>query len=69
MSRSPTGEILTLCCFAQIFTEEMQRIRDEVGIDRFENGKFELAAVPFQQIIERDELEEFLTLAAYSYLD
>ena len=59
------GRIVNIALFREIFAEEMQRIRDEVGDDRFENGKFELAARLFQQIIEQEQLEEFLTLAAY----
>lgn len=63
------GRTVNVALFRQLFAEEMERIRDEVGVARFESGKFELAAQLFQQIIEQEQLEEFLTLAAYPYLD
>jgi malate synthase len=52
-----------------MFVEEMSRIEDEVGQDRFHGGKFDLAAKLFQEIVEEPQLEEFLTLRAYPYLD
>jgi len=63
------GRLIDRGLFHQIFAEEMDRIRDEVGDERFENGKFDLAAKLFQEIIEQDELDEFLTLRSYPYLD
>jgi malate synthase len=63
------GRTITFDLFRQLFAEEMIRIRQEVGEQRFHTGRFDLAARLFQAIIERDELEEFLTLRAYSYLD
>jgi malate synthase len=55
--------------FRKMFAEEMSRIEDEVGQRRFRGGKFDLAARLFQEIIEDPQLEEFLTLRAYPYLD
>jgi malate synthase len=55
--------------FRKTFVEEMNRVADEVSPARFRGGKFELAARLFQKIIEQAELEEFLTLRAYPYLD
>jgi malate synthase len=52
-----------------VFDEELERIADEVGPQRYQSGKFQLAAKLFQEIIEQDELEEFLTLRAYQHLD
>ena len=44
-------------------------IQDEVGHDRFGSGKFDLAARCSKTLSRNDDLEEFLTLRAYSYLD
>jgi malate synthase len=55
--------------FRKIFAEEMNRVAGEVGPARFRGGKFELAVRLFQEIVEQVELDEFLTLRAYSYLD
>jgi malate synthase len=63
------GRTIDRPLFREIFAEEMSRIEEEVGQQRFRGGKFELAARLFQDIIERNELEEFLTLRAYPYLD
>ena len=63
------GRTVTLPLFRRIFAEEMDRIAEEVGPQRFNSGKFPLAARLFQEIIEQDELDEFLTLRAYPYLD
>ncbi len=63
------GRKLTLDLFHQFFEEEMDRIRQEVGEERFENGKFDEAAAMFKEISESDTLEEFLTLRAYEKVD
>ena len=63
------GRPITPSLFRQMFAEEMQRIQLEVGTERFDCGRYDIAAKLFQDIIEDDELEEFLTLRAYSYLD
>jgi malate synthase len=63
------GRTITLPLFRTIFGEELRRIEQEVGVSRYRSGKFELAARLFQEIIEQDELQEFLTLRAYPYLD
>ena len=64
-----TGEKVTLPLFRRLFAEETQRIQVEVGMDRFQGGRFALAAKLFQEIIENRDLAEFLTLTAYPYLD
>jgi malate synthase len=63
------GRTITVPLFRTIFGEELRRIEREVGLARYRSGKFELAAQLFQAIIEQDELQEFLTLRAYPYLD
>jgi len=62
------GRTITRELFRETFAEEMDRIRREVGQQRYAAGHFELAAQLFQDIIEQDELDEFLTLRAYPYL-
>ncbi len=63
------GRRLTRELFRETFREEMERIRGEVGHERFAGGNFDRAARLFQEIIENDGLEEFLTLRAYEHLD
>ncbi len=49
--------------------EEMAEIQSKLGSDAFEAGRFPLAASLFDDIITREELDEFLTLRAYEHLD
>jgi malate synthase len=63
------GRTIDKPLFRKMFTEEMSRVEDEVGQQRFSGGQFELAARLFQEIVEQPQLEEFLTLRAYPYLD
>ncbi|HRI88818.1 MAG TPA: malate synthase A, partial [Candidatus Hydrogenedentes bacterium] len=63
------GRKVTLELFREITAQELEKIRKEVGEERFANGKYDLAARLFDNIIANDELEEFLTLRAYDYLD
>jgi malate synthase len=63
------GRIIDRTLFRELFAQEIGRIEQEVGPQRFRRGRFELAANLFQQIIEQQELEEFLTLRAYPHLD
>ncbi len=63
------GRKITKPLFQKMFAEEMSRVEDEVGQRRFRSGEFELAARLFQEIVEQPQLEEFLTLRAYPYLD
>jgi malate synthase len=62
------GRTIDLTLFRKTHAEEMKRIEQEVGSERFQGGRFELASQLFQQIIEQDELDEFLTLRAYPFL-
>ncbi|NOY41065.1 MAG: malate synthase A [Planctomycetes bacterium] len=63
------GRVIDTALFDQVFNEEIDHIANEVGPQRFDQGKFELATKLFREIIEQDHLEEFLTLKAYSYLN
>lgn len=63
------GRLVMLPLVRRIFAEEMEHIADEVGDRRFTSGKFNLAGRLFQEIVEQDELDEFLTLRAYPNLD
>jgi len=48
---------------------EMDKIKGEVGEERYANGKYALASEQFDAIISNPVLEEFLTLRAYELLD
>ena len=47
---------------------EVIKIKEEIGGERFNNGKFELATDLFSTMIKKDEFDEFLTLPAYEFI-
>jgi malate synthase len=63
------GRKVTLELFREILGEELKKIREIVGEERFAGGNYEKAARLFDEIISNEELEEFLTLRAYEHLD
>jgi malate synthase len=63
------GRKVDLNMFRRVLEQEMANIRSEVGERQFETVRYDLAARLFDEIITNDELEEFLTLRAYDYLD
>lgn len=62
------GRVVDRKLFDRLLVEELDRIVDEIGEDAFEHGKFELAIKLFRDIIEEEQLKEFLTLSAYPHL-
>ncbi|MBW8361101.1 MAG: malate synthase A [Kaistella sp.] len=48
--------------------EELDNIKTYVGESRFNNGKFQLAAEIFDDLVLNDQFEEFLTLKAYPFI-
>jgi malate synthase len=63
------GRKVTLELCRKIMGEELQKIRETVGEERYTSGNYEKAARLFDEIISNEELEEFLTLRAYEHLD
>lgn len=62
------GRAVTADLFGAFLEQELDAIRDEVGAERFDSGKFELAARLFDDMIRRQDFVDFLTLPAYDYL-
>jgi malate synthase len=62
------GEPLTVKHFNQVLDEEMAKLRDEKGADRFYGGHFEEARGLFARFSTSPELADFLTLGAYDYI-
>ncbi|MCL6575392.1 malate synthase A [Kyrpidia sp.] len=63
------GRKVDAALFRQILTEELQKIKENLGEERFARGKFDQAAALFTDMSLRDDFEEFLTLPGYAYLD
>jgi malate synthase len=63
------GRTMDAALFGQLFEEEMDALREEVGAKRFDGGHYRLAGQLFDEMIRKAEFTEFLTLPAYAYLD
>ena len=59
------GKIVDKQLFKQYLEEELLNVKNEVGIEKFENGRFDLAKSIFEEITLSENVEEFLTLRAY----
>ena len=67
--RLSDGRELTPALFSNTLGEERERIRGEIGDERYTHGKFGLAEQLFAEMVQKSELDEFLTLPAYQYLN
>ncbi|HVW83695.1 MAG TPA: malate synthase A [Bryobacteraceae bacterium] len=63
------GRPVTPDLVKQTIGEELAKMRDRVGAERFEKGKFKVAAELFERMMLSGEFNDFLTLPAYQYLD
>lgn len=62
------GQVLTQERFRSILRDEMNKLQDELGVARYAQGRFELAAQLFERFSVTSELADFLTITAYEYL-
>lgn len=69
-SRATTdeGKIITAIYVQQLIPEEIEKIKEYVGVEAFENGKFNEAIALFKDLVFEKEYVEFLTLPAYDML-
>ncbi len=63
------GKPLTVERFRTVLAEEVDRIRLEVGENRFTQGRFEEARALFERMSTQPEFLEFITLPAYELLE
>lgn len=63
------GRKVTTELFNQLLAEELQKIKETIGEERYKNGKFELATELFVKMTTSDDFADFLTLPGYEYLD
>ncbi len=62
------GRKVTAPLFNTVLTEELDKIRRDVGNEAFDQGKFPLARDIFADLVTRDDFVDFLTLPAYDRL-
>ena len=61
-------QIFSVELFTTILNEEVDKIKNEVGLENFENGKFDDAVSLFKEMIISSDFDEFLTIPAYKYI-
>jgi malate synthase len=64
----PDGRRITAELCRAVQREELERIRSEVGQERYLKGKFELAGKLFEEFATGETFQDFLTVKAYEYL-
>jgi malate synthase len=68
-AKMSSGAGVTSALIERCLEEELVRIESEVGAERYRRGRFDVAATLFTKMVNAEELDEFLTLPAYEYLD
>ncbi|MGO2508318.1 MAG: malate synthase A [Vibrio hibernica] len=62
------GQVVTEAYFRSLLAEELITIKQEVGEQRYAQGRFEETAKMFDTLSTQDDFAEFLTLPSYSLL-
>ncbi len=68
-ARLNDGRTVTKELVQAIIPEELKKIRELLGPERFDNARFDTAARIYEEMMTSDEFADFLTLVAYDYLD
>src|SRR5205823_7178593 len=64
-ARLDDGEKVTRSFFDRCLAEEMERVRQEIGAERFAKGRFKEAIDIFRKMSTSEKFETFLTIPAY----
>jgi malate synthase len=64
-ARLEDGSVVSPDRFLSVVAEEMERVRAEIGDERFARGKFQEARKLFERLSLAPKFEDFLTLPAY----
>ncbi|WP_281613993.1 malate synthase A [Flammeovirga sp. SubArs3] len=68
-AKTDEGVTITQELYHSLIPEVMDTIKEYVGTEQFETGKYNEALDIFNQLVTQDEFIEFLTLPAYQKLD
>jgi malate synthase len=63
------GRPVTASMVLDATQQQLEKLRGELGAERFAHGKFSTAAQLFDQMMTNADFPEFLTLVAYDYID
>jgi malate synthase len=64
-----TGKKVTVKFFSTCLAEEMKRVKQEIGVAAFAQGRFREAISIFKALSTSKDFEPFLTLPAYRKID
>jgi len=67
-ARLADGRTVTAELVRTTLQEELEKLRAELGEERWSGGRFELAARLFEELVTGSELADFLTLCAYEHV-
>jgi malate synthase len=67
-SRLDDGRTVTYDMVSKMIPEELDKIREYMGQERYERGRFAKASELFDQLVRSRDFAEFLTLPAYELL-
>ena len=62
------GETFNIETYEKFKHQEIEKIKNYVGENRFNTGKFQKAIQLFDQLVLTEDYQEFLTLEAYKYI-
>jgi malate synthase len=62
------GEVISKAFYEKLISEELVKIKEYVGEERYNSGQFELATKLFSTMIFNEKLDDFLTLEAYNFI-
>jgi malate synthase len=68
-ARLSTGEVVDANLVRRMIDEELAKLRDAMGEQAYDAGRFKEAREVFEQVALADEFIDFLTLPAYDLLD
>lgn len=62
------GRTITYELYRELLPQELDKIKNYVGENAYDNGQFKRAIELFDQLVKEKDFVEFLTLPAYKYL-
>ena len=68
-ARLEDGRPITDRLVQEVIAEQVMEIRRNIGIERFNQGRYRLASELLEKLMIGSEFPDFLTLVAYDYLD
>jgi len=63
------GRRVTADLVRRTMADELGKLREQLGADRFDAGKFDLASTLFDRMMTGTDFPDFLTTVAYDYID